>query len=122
MKNTNIVLMAVIGSLSLLSCELYGQEQKEMTGHETDSLEQASQREIHAQEIRDKNTIADYEYDRKQTRATAKRAQRVENEANTAARESRYALRAEKRAQKARRDADKQAEKASRARIKSDKN
>ncbi len=125
MKNKNVVWTVAFSVLSLFSAELYGQEQNEVgktqIGH-ADSLDAASQKEIQTRKAKDESTIADYRYDRNRTKAKAKEAQRVQSEANTAARESRYALRAERRAQKARRDADRQAEKASNARVRSDRN
>ena len=125
MKNQKIVLTIALGALSLLSHKLYAQQQvepgKDKVAH-MDSVQTAAHEETQAQKKKDANTIAEYQFDRKETKAKAKEAQRVENEANTAARESRYALRSEKRAQKARKDADTQADKASRTRVKSDKN
>lgn len=125
MKNQRIVLTIALGALSMVTFEINAQQQMESGRNRVvhvDSAEAAAQEEIRTQKTKDANTIADYQYDRKETKAKAKEARRVENEANTAARESRNALRSEKRAQKARKDADRQADKASRARVRSDRN
>lgn len=87
-----------------------------------DSTDTALAQEVQREKVKDDNRMADAKLDRKETKAKAKNAQRIENEANTAARESRYAVRSERKAQKSRNAANKQAEKAKNARIKSDKN
>lgn len=125
MKKQIIVLTIAMGTLTLLSSEIFAQEPSGsdiIKVERMDSTEMASRDELRARETRNANTISDYRDNRKETKAKAKEARRVESEANTAARESRYALRAEKRAQKTRKNADKQAEKAARARTKSDRN
>lgn len=125
------MLTAAFGALSLLSAQLYGQEQRERGEDQVaqrdslntaDSLYQISEKGSQARKAKDESTLADYRYDRKQTKAKAQEAQRVQSDANVAARESRYALRSEKKAQRARRDADRQAERASKARERSDRN
>ncbi len=124
MKNQRIVLTMALGALSLVTFDLSAQQTESGRNKvvHVDSAEMASQEEIRVQKTKDANTIADYQYDRKETKAKAREARRVENEANEAARESRYALRSEKRAQKARKEANRQADKASRARVRSDRN
>lgn len=66
--------------------------------------------------------LSDLKSEKKETRARAREAHRVENDAQVAARESKIAYRQEKKAQRAREQADKQAKKASKARTKSDNN
>lgn len=122
MKKQAIVLTIAMGAMSLLSAQLYAQEKNVSDLERMDSAEMATHEELRARQATDANTISDYRDNRKETKAKAKEARRVESDANAAARESRYALRSEKRAQKARKNADKQAEKASRARTKSDRN
>lgn len=125
MKAKNGLLSVAIAALSLLTCNLYGQDSNVTVNREgdmSDSTEAAMQKDMHEQQIKDDNTMADFRHDRKRTKAKAKEAQRIQNEANAAARESKYALKSERRAQKARKDANRQAEKASDARNKSDRN
>lgn len=71
---------------------------------------------------RDSENLSDLKSEREETRAKAKEAQRVEADANDAARESKMAYRKEKRAQRAREQADRQAQHAAGARDISDKN
>ena len=71
---------------------------------------------------RDSENLSDLKAEKRETRAKAREAQRVESEANNAAMESRIAYRKEKKAQKAREQADKQAKKAAKARDISDEN
>ena len=75
-----------------------------------------------SQQRKDSENLSGLKSDRKETKAKAKDAQRVEGEANDAARESKMAYRKEKKAQKAREKADKQTKKAKKARNKSDEN
>ena len=70
----------------------------------------------------DAKNLSDLKSERKATKAKAKEAQRVVDDADDAARESKIAYRKEKQAQKSREQADKQARKAAKARRKSDKN
>lgn len=65
------------------------------------------------------DNLSDLKSDRDKTKARADEAQRVEKNANSAAKESRLAYRAEQKAQKLRIKADKQARKAAKARAKS---
>jgi hypothetical protein len=83
-----------------------------------DSLESAD-RQLKAD---DENRMDAAKLNRKQSRAKAKEAKRVENDANDAVSESKASVRAERRAQKSRRAATKQARRAARAIEKSDSN
>lgn len=74
------------------------------------------------QDRKNSENLSDLKSERMETKAKAKEAQRVEGEANDAARESKIAYRQEKKAQKAREQADKQSKKAEHARTISDKN
>ena len=67
-----------------------------------DSVETATLMEAQTQDTKDKNRMADAKEDQKRTKAKAKNAQRIESDANDAARESRYAVRAEQKAAQAR--------------------
>jgi hypothetical protein len=89
-----------------------------------DSLAKAYNQTEASKDERRKNSenLSDLKSEKKNTKAKAREAQRVENEANDAERESKIAYRQEKKAQKAREQADKQAKKAANARTKSDKN
>jgi cell shape-determining protein MreC len=89
-----------------------------------DSLSKAYNEQETSKYERRKNSenLSDLKSEKKATKAKAKEAQRIENEANDAARESKIAYRQEKKAQRAREQADKQAKKAAKARTKSDKN
>ena len=89
-----------------------------------DSLATASNQKqaVEDQDRKNAENLSDLKSEKMETRATAKEAQRVEDEANDAARESKIAYRQEKKAQKARQQADKQSKKAAQARTKSDKN
>ena len=89
-----------------------------------DSLARAynQQEAVKDQDKRDSNNLSDLKSKKRETKARAKEAQRVEGDANDAARESKIAYRQEKKAQRAREQADKQSKKAATARNKSDKN
>jgi hypothetical protein len=89
-----------------------------------DSLAKAYNQQEASKDERRKNSknLSDLKSEKKVTKANAKEARRIENEANDAARESKIAYRQEKKAQRAREQADKQAKKAANARTKSDKN
>lgn len=80
------------------------------------------QQAVEDQDRKNADNLSDLKSEKRETKAKAKEAQRVEGEANDAARESKIAYRQEKKAQKAREQADKQSKKAARARTKSDKN
>lgn len=74
------------------------------------------------QQRKNSENLSDLKANRDETRAKAREAQRVEREATDAAREARIAYRTEKKAQKVRMQADKQAEKAAKARTISEEN
>lgn len=74
------------------------------------------------QERKSSDDLSNLKSEKNKTKAKAKEAQRVENDANDAAHESKVAYRTEKKAQKARIQADKQAKKAAKARTTSDNN
>jgi hypothetical protein len=125
MNYKTIVITMTIAAALFCTTNVNAQEQSQMARsehHDQDSVEMASLHEAQAEKIKDDNRMADAKLDRKQTRAKAKNAQRIENDADDAARESKYAVRAERRAQKSRRQANKQADKALKARAKSDQN
>jgi hypothetical protein len=125
MKYKTFILTLTFIAASLTTSKVYSQSRVEMNKAEldrNDSLDAATRIEATLQQTKDENTIADAKVDRKETRAKAKAAKRVERDANDAAKQSRYALRSEQRAQKSRKQADDQAEKASKARDKSDNN
>lgn len=125
MKYTTMIMTMAVGAASLFTSHAYAQSSGDMTQIERDkkdSLETVTLIEEQTQITKDENRMADAKRDRKRTKAKAENAQRIEKDANNAARESRYALRAERRAQKSRKQADKQAEKAAEARKKSNNN
>ena len=114
-----------VGAASLFASNAIAQTWDGMTQNERDkkdSVETIALREEQTQVTKDKNRMADAKLDRKQTQAKAENAQRIEKDANAAARESRYAVRAERKAQRSRKQADKQAHKAAQAREKSNNN
>ena len=114
LKFTLFALILITGTF--LTSKLYAQEQHAVTQNATVT------EQINDQETLDKERMADAKSDKKATKAKAKEAQRVESDANDAARESKNAYRAEKQAQKARRTADKKAKSAEKARDKSNQN
>jgi hypothetical protein len=114
-----------LAAASFFGGQAFAQSNNDMTPEQRDrkdSVETATHQEAQVQSKKDENRMADAKRDRKETKAKAKKARRIESEANDAARESKNALRAERRAQKSRKLADKQAEKASVARDKSNDN
>lgn len=114
-----------VGAASLFTSNALAQYSGDMTQTERDtkdSVETVTLREAQAQSTKDKNRMEEAKLDRKQTKAKAENAQRIEKDANDAARQSRNAVRAERRAQKARKQATRQAEKAADARDKSNSN
>ena len=80
------------------------------------------QEAVKDQDRKDSDNLSDLKSEKRETKARAKEAQRVESDANDAARESKIAYRQEKKAQRARDQADKQSKKAANAKTKSDKN
>jgi len=125
MKYTTIIITMALGAAFGFTTHAFAQSSNDMTHTERDkkdSVEAVTLMEEQAQSTKDKNRMADAKEDRKQTKAKAENAQRIESDANDAARESRYAVRAERKAQKSRKQANKQAEKAAQAREKSNNN
>ena len=74
------------------------------------------------QQRKDSDHLSDLRTNRTETRRKAKVAQDIERDANTSAKESRIAYKSERRTQKAHTKADKQANKAKKAKDVSDKN
>ena len=125
MKYTTMIITMAAVAASMFTSHSFAQSSGEITQTEPDKKDSAEMVILRAeqeQNTKDRNRIADAKLERKQTKAKAEDAQRIEKDANDAARESRYALRAERRAQKSRKQADKQAEKAAEARVKSNNN
>lgn len=125
MKLNNTILTLAISGLLLVTGNLQAQEYSEMDREELERLDSVAAHEKDQARIKqekDSEKIADFRQDKRRTKAKAKEAQRIEAEANDAARESRIAYRNEKKAQKMRKEADKQADRASRARNKSERN
>lgn len=89
-----------------------------------DSLADAYRQKERAkdQTRQDSDKLSSLKAERRDTRAKAKEAQRIEREATDASRASKTAFRKEKKAQRSRAQADKQSKKAENARSKSDKN
>jgi hypothetical protein len=115
--------MLTMGTIIFLAINAHAQEQVSASEqHHQDSIQMASAKDAQVEKTRDDNRMADAKLDRKQTKAKAKNAQRIENDATDAALQSKYAVKSERRAQKSRARANKQAEKALKARTKSDKN
>jgi hypothetical protein len=126
MKIIKMILPLAIGALCFFSYEASAQEQTEMSKEEhtrMDSMETVYERDkIKTQRQEEAEKMTDLKNERNDTKANAKAAQRVENDAKDAAKESKNAYKAEKKAQKARTKADKQATTAEDAREKSDQN
>ena len=110
MKHKAIIL--TLAAASFFAGQAFAQDSNVMTPAQ----------EAQVQNRNDENRMADAKLDRKETKAKAKEARRIENEANDAAHQSKHALKAERKAQKSRKQANQQAQKASNARDKSDKN
>jgi hypothetical protein len=125
MKTKNVFSRLIIGSLFLLPLAAYAQDRSTMSKDQIDkmdSVELATMKAGELQKANDQNRMDEAKLNRKQTKAKAKDAKRVEEEASNAARESKAELRAEKKAQKSRKEATKQAKTASDARDKSNEN
>lgn len=129
MKYKIIILTFSICVSSLITIETYGQHRIDISSDERndernhkDSLEIISKNEMRAQKTKDDNRMADAKIDRRETKAKAIDARRIERDARAAAKESRLAVKSERKAQHSRRQAINQAKKASRARDKSDNN
>lgn len=114
MKLQTIILMLAFGGGLLLSNKSFAQS----TGSNTsDSL---AIRKIEKEN--DSNRIASAKEARRETKAKAKEAKRIQRDADDAAKQSKEALKAEERAQQSRKDADAQSKKALDARAKSNEN
>jgi Skp family chaperone for outer membrane proteins len=89
-----------------------------------DSLADANAKDEVAEDLKRQNSknLSELKSEKRESKAKAKEAQRVEDDANHAARESKIAYRKEKKAQRVREQADKQSKSAQKARTKSDKN
>ena len=88
-----------------------------------DSFESVYKRDqAQTQKAKDAEAMRDVKSEQVETKAKAKEAERIEGEAQDAAKQSKNELKTEKKAQKLRKQADKQAEKAEQARDKSDLN
>jgi hypothetical protein len=124
MKLKTIILTLTLSAPVLFASEVFAQDQPVLSNEEfvrMDSVQSAKKAAV-IQKEQDEDRLTTAKDEKRKTKAKAKEAARVEREASDAARESRNALRTEKKAQKARKHADAQAKKASRARIKSEKN
>lgn len=128
MKNKIVICALLFGVVLLfISHSTIGQDTKTRSKAENeriDSLATAYNKQRAAEDVDRNNSknLSDLKLEKKETKAKAREAQRVEGDANDAARESKIAYRQEKKAQKARAQADKQSKKATRARTKSDRN
>lgn len=128
MKNKILTYSLLLGVMLLfISHNTIGQDTKARSNTDNeriDSLATAYNKQRAAEDVNRNNSknLSDLKLEKKETKAKAREAQRVEGDANDAARESRIAYRQEKKAQKARAQADKQSKKATRARTKSDRN
>jgi hypothetical protein len=125
MKYKTFILTFTVIAASLITSNVHSQNPRDtikVEAQRKDSIDAAMKTEARVQETKDENTIARAKADRKETKAKANNARRIERDAENAAKESEHALRSERKAQKSRRQANEQAEKASKAREKSDKN
>jgi hypothetical protein len=123
MKYKATIVTLTMSAISFLAINVHAQEQVSASEqHRQDSVQMASAKDAQIEKTKDEARMANVKLDRKQTKAKAKNAQRIENEATDAAQQSKYAVRSERKAQKSRARANKQAEKALKARTKSDKN
>src|SRR5688572_18091356 len=101
MKHKTIIL--TMAAASFFTGQAMAQSSDDMTQAQRDhrdSVEIATRQEAQVQNRKDENKIADAKFDQKETEAKAKEAQRVGDEANDAARQSKNALKAERKAQK----------------------
>jgi hypothetical protein len=126
MKINRLICTLALGSSLLFATNAVGQERSLMTKAEHERMDSLSvafkKTQAKEQKDRDAKTMSDLKSGQNATKATAKEAARVEQDASDAAKESRNAYRTEKKAQKARKHADAQAKKAARAKDKSDDN
>jgi hypothetical protein len=124
MKYKHIIIAVSVLASTAYAGQVFSQDNgmSRVERNQKDSLETVRANEQQLQQTDDEKRMADAKIDRKQTRAKAKHAQRIEDDANDAARESRQAVRTERRAQKSRKQATRQSDKAAKARDKSDRN
>ena len=126
MKYKTILSFLIVTAASLVTFELFAQPESSMSKveHERkDSLESIHKRDqVQTQKAKDAEAMRDVKSEQAETKAKAKEADRIQDEAQDAAKQSKNALKTEKKAQKLRKQADKQADKAEAARDKSDLN
>ena len=125
MNNKKILSLIAVGAASLFTFQLSAQDSPitRTEYNRMDSLQGAYDRdEVQTQKAEDLQNMTDAKNDQSETKAKAKEAQRIEGEANDAAKQSKNALKSEKKAQKQRKKADKQADKAKASRDKSNLN
>ena len=125
MTYKKILSLIAVSAASLFAFELFAQDApiSKFEYNRMDSLQTIYKRDqAQAQKADDLEKMTDAKNDQSETKAKAKEAQRIEGEADDAAKQSKSALKSEKKAQKQRKQADRQAEKAKAARDKSDLN
>ena len=126
MKYKKLLSFLIVAAGSLATFELFAQSDTTMSKVEydrMDSLEAVYKRdEAQTQKAKEADAISDAKSEQVETQAKAKEAERIDDEAQDAAKQSKAALKTEKKAQKLRKNADKQADKAKAAREKSDLN
>ena len=118
MKITTVVIALAFGGSIFLANDLAAQDPF-TTDAKRDSLANA-QYLVKTQKTTDAQTLSDLKHNKSDTKAQAKEAQRVEENAAHSAKESKSAYKTEKKAQKARRKADAQAKKAAKAKKKAE--
>jgi hypothetical protein len=122
MKVRTIISIFSLITATLLSFESFGQDLKTREQARTDSIRKIDQNLQNQQQSKDQYRMDNAKDASNDTKAKAKEAKRVEQDATNASDQSKKALKQEKRAQKSRSKADQQAKKASKARDKSDNN
>lgn len=125
MNNKKIFSLIAAGAASLFTLQLSAQDtpMSRTEYNRMDSVQGVYKRDqVQTQKAEDLQNMTDAKNERSETKAKAKEAQRIEGEANDAAKQSKNALKSEKKAQKQRNKADKQADKAKASREKSDLN
>jgi hypothetical protein len=122
MKIKTIISIFSLITATLLSFESFGQDLKTREQARTDSIRKIDQNLQNQQQSKDQYRMDNAKDASNDTKAKAKEAKRVEQDATNASDQSKKALKQEKRAQKSRSKADQQAKKASKARDKSDNN
>ena len=112
-----MVIALALGSSALVAFDANAQGDVRNNA-QIDSLENVRDGQIQAQKTTDAQTLSDLKDSKSDTKREAKEAQRVETNAENSAKASKNAYKTEKKAQKARRHADAQAEKAAKAKKK----